>query len=99
MIIGVVVDFFLWGASTPHFIYKGVKVTSKVTESVTHDPNYDSISICLFYIYFYRYNYLCLEDYVMCICNLLDCEPSRSGSILRPSESMRSGILGTNPHQ
>jgi hypothetical protein len=35
----------------------------------------------------------------MAIWNLLDGGPSHSGPLLGPSESMRVGTLGTNPHQ
>jgi hypothetical protein len=31
--------------------------------------------------------------------NLLDGGPSHSGPLLGPSESMRGGTQGTNPHQ
>jgi hypothetical protein len=33
----------------------------------------------------------------MAIWNLLDGGPSRKGALLRPSESLRGGTLGTNP--
>jgi hypothetical protein len=64
-----------------------------------YDPNQDSISSCLFYIYFYRYNYLCLGEDAMVLWNLLDSGPSRSGPLLGTSESMQGGTPGTNPRQ
>jgi hypothetical protein len=35
----------------------------------------------------------------MMLWNLLDGKPSHSGPLLGPSESMRVGTPGTNPHQ
>jgi hypothetical protein len=62
-----------------------------------YDLNQDSISTCLFYIYFYRYNYLCLGEHVMVFWNFLDGGSSRSGPVLRSSEFMRGGTTGINP--
>jgi hypothetical protein len=47
-----------------------------------------TISTCLVYIYFYRYNYLRLREQAMVLWNLLDGGPSRSGTLLGPSESI-----------
>jgi hypothetical protein len=59
----------------------------------------DSISICLFYIYFYRYNFSCLGEHVMFFWNLLYGGASHSGPVLGPSESLRGGTHDTNPRQ
>jgi hypothetical protein len=57
------------------------------------------ISTCLFYIYFYGYNYLCHGEHIMVFWNLLDGGPSHNGPQLGPSESLWDGTLGTNPCQ
>jgi hypothetical protein len=58
-----------------------------------------TISTCLFYIYFYRYNYLRLGEHTMILWNLPDDGPSHSRPLLGPSVSMRGSTPGTNPHQ
>jgi hypothetical protein len=57
--------------------------------NIQYDHNQHSISTYLFYIYFYRYNYLCIGEQGMILCILLDGGPSGSGPLLRPFESMR----------
>jgi hypothetical protein len=59
------VEVVPWGASTPPFISKGAMLQEREPGWLQHDPNQDSISTCPFYIYFYRYNFLCLEEHVM----------------------------------
>jgi hypothetical protein len=58
-----------------------------------------TLSTCLFYIYFYRYNFLLLGEHVMVFWNLLNGGPSHSGPLLGPSESVRGGTPDTNPRQ
>jgi hypothetical protein len=55
----------LWGCLYPPFISKGARVQGRYSSQLQYDPNQDSISTCLFYIYFYRYNYLCLGEHAM----------------------------------
>jgi hypothetical protein len=43
----------------------GLVLTFFLGVPVQHDSNHDSISTCLLYIYFYRYNYLCLGEHVL----------------------------------
>jgi hypothetical protein len=58
-----------------------------------------TISTCLSYIYFYRYNYLRLGEHAMIIQNLLDGGPSHSWPLRGPFVSMQGGTPGTNPCQ
>jgi hypothetical protein len=71
----------------------------KVMSWLRHDTNQNSISTCLFYIYSDIYNFRCLGEHVMVFCNLLDGGLSHNRLLHEPSESLRGGTLGTNPHQ
>jgi hypothetical protein len=84
----------------PLFLYlrgRGYKKDNRV--GLQYDPNQNSISTCLFYIYSYRYNYLRHEQHVMVLWNLLDGGPSRSGPLLGPFEFLQGGTPGINPRQ
>jgi hypothetical protein len=79
MTIGIVVYLSLWGCLYPSFY---------ISSRLQHDPNQDSISNCLFYILFYRYNYPRLGEHAMVLYNLLDGGPSHSRPLLTLSEYM-----------
>jgi hypothetical protein len=59
-----------------------------------------TLSLLAYFIYiFIDIIFLYLEEHVMVFWNLLDGRPSRSGTFLGPSESLRGGTLGTNSYQ
>jgi hypothetical protein len=65
---GFVLTCPIGGASTPPFISRGggrARLQGRLLSWLQHDPNQDSISTYLFYIYFYRYNYLSLGEHSM----------------------------------
>jgi hypothetical protein len=61
----VVVDLSSRGAFTRPFTFKGTRLQGRQVNRLQYDHNQDTISICIFYIYFYRYNYLCLEKHAI----------------------------------
>jgi hypothetical protein len=65
LVLLIAIGVVLWGASTPPFISKGATLQGRQPSQLQHDSNYDSISTCLFYIYFYIYNYICLGKHIM----------------------------------
>jgi hypothetical protein len=93
------IDHLSNGSKSQFLVNSGASFYFFGVTRLQHDFNQDSISTYLFYIYFYRYNHMCLGENVMVLWNLLDGGPSHSGSLLGPSESMRGGTPGTNPHQ
>jgi hypothetical protein len=87
------------GVPLPLLLYpRGVKLQGRYPSWLQHDSYSDSISTCLFYTYFYRYNYLCHWEHIMVLWNHLDGGPSHSGPLLGPFESVWGGTPGTNPH-
>jgi hypothetical protein len=63
VIVGLVA---IGGTSTPPFISGGgVRLQGRQLSQLQHDPIQDSISTCLIYIFFYKYNYLRLREHAM----------------------------------
>jgi hypothetical protein len=80
---------YLWG--------RGYKECKRVSYNI--DLNQYYISTCLFYIYFYRYNYLCIGEHVVVFWSLSDGGLSRNRLLLKHSKFVWNGTLDTNPRQ
>jgi hypothetical protein len=59
------------GVPLPLLLFpKGARLHGMLPSQLEHDPNHESISICLVYIYFYSYSYLLHEGHVMVFWNM-----------------------------